>query len=117
MPSQTGATEFMAVSRSAPRVEHGKQDADAKVKAVEHDIGEDGEGEDESPDRSQIKVFHDHSPPLAAPSVRSGSTAVAGVMPAVRIGASSSSGPGSPAIGGWAISLSMYQMPTEKTEK
>ena len=42
----------------------GEQDADAEIEAVEHDIHEDGQGEDRRPDQGKVKRFHAASPPL-----------------------------------------------------
>ena len=98
----------------AGAVEGRKEDADTQVEAVENDIGEDGEGENEGPDRRQV---HSYLPRASAPEARRGPSACACVMPADRIGAVPSSRPGSAGAGAWAIRRNMYQAPTEKTAK
>src|SRR3546814_6320081 len=42
--------------------EHRKQDADAEVEAVHHDIGEDGEGDDAGPYGRQVEIAHVYCP-------------------------------------------------------
>ena len=72
-----------------------KEYADPEVEAVENDVGEDGEREDQRPDGWKVEV-HGRGP-LSPPDItRSGLTAGAGVMPAVRTGWSTPSArPGS----------------------
>ena len=41
LPSQNGATEFIIWSRSRLVAEERKQDADAEIEAVEHDVERD----------------------------------------------------------------------------
>src|SRR3546814_3908830 len=50
--------------------EHRKQDADAEVEAVHHDIGEDGEGDDAGPYGRQVEIAHVYCPPQS--TIRSG---------------------------------------------
>ena len=71
-----------------------KQDAEAEVEAVHHDIDEHGKGDDEGPDGGKVDRDHRAAPSVAAPA--------AGVMPAERIG-TSCDGPCSPGCGGAAI--------------
>src|SRR5437868_8138514 len=85
--------------------ESGEEDADAEIEAVHDDVHRDREGDDHGPDHGE--VHQPSSPP--------GSTAAAGVMPALRIGALT--GAVSPAAGARAISFNMYQVPAAKTEK
>ena len=71
-----------------------KQDAEAEVETVHHDIDEHRKGDDEGPDGRKVDRHHRAAPSAAAPA--------AGVMPAVRIG-TSCDGPCSPGCGGAAI--------------
>ena len=107
MPSHTGAMAFIAWSRSLPDAEERKQDADAEIEAVHHDIGRDPEGDDEGPDDGEVDQRRSSSPLRDIDGD--------GVIPAVRIG--SCAGSDSPGCGGCDISLRMYQMPKPNTAK
>src|SRR5690606_41292822 len=75
----------------------GKEDADAEIEAIHHDVREHRERQDDQPNRRQIEeAAHGRASSSACPIVRSGSTAGAGVIPAARKGSGSASGPGSP---------------------
>ena len=69
-----------------------EQDTDAQVEAIQHDIGEDREGDDEGPDGGQVEDDRHgrHSFPAARPAV-----------------GASGLGAGSPRWGAWAISFRM----------
>ncbi len=74
-----------------------KQQGDAEVEAVEHDIGEDREGDDKGKDGGDIQREGHH--PCSAWNELSLCMAGPGVMPAARMG-SPSRGPSSPGCGG-----------------
>ena len=99
-----------------PDLKGREQDADAEVETVHDNIGEDGEGDDESPDDGQVH----HTSSLSAGSGSSwpGFWVGPGVIPAVRIGpVSPRLTPASPTCGTLPIRRRMYQTPTPKTAK
>ena len=90
------------MSRSGPTLKRGEQDADAEIEAVHHDIGEDGEGDDDGPDGGQVDIMVSASRRCRCAAARPG------VMPALRIGPLGSVGARSPACGGLRHQLAAY---------
>ena len=78
----------------APFRKQRKQDAEAEIKTVHHDVDEHGEGDDERPEDGEVDGEIHRAPSGFAPA--------AGVMPAARAG-TSCDGPCSPGCGGAAI--------------
>src|SRR5205085_6898781 len=82
--------------------EEGKQNAEAEVEAVHHDIEEHRKGDDEGPDGWQVDW--DHGEPL--PPASTARTLCSGVIPAA-IAGSPALGPSSPRCGAAAIKCRM----------